>query len=208
MVTADGQVLQGNEYTVKYGKNTEVGIGSVTVIFPGTGNIEKGTKKVEFDILPIPAKKLDIQMDNSFPYTGSAITPVVKVKNGENTLIYKRDYEVTYGNNINAGTGYVDLKFKGNYSGTVTKSFTIIGQPKTDILKVSVKGLKNKKLTMKKGSKLQVKATANNIIKYTTSNKKIVKVSSNGWMAAKKKGTCYVAVRAGSKTVKFKVTVK
>ena len=208
VVTADGQVLQGSEYTVKYGKNTEVGIGSVTVIFPGTGNIAKGTKTVEFDILPIPAKKLDILMDDSFTYTGSAITPVVKVKNGENTLIYKKDYEVTYRNNINAGTGYADLKFKGNYSGTVTKPFTIIGLPKVDILKVSIKGLKNKKLTLKKGSKFKIQVTANNKIKYTTSNKKIVKVSSNGWMAAKKKGTCYVAIRAGSKTVKFKVTVK
>lgn len=51
-------------------------------------------------------------------YTGSQITP--EVAESEN-------YDVTYGENINAGTnaGSVTFTGKGNYAGTVTKNFTI-----------------------------------------------------------------------------------
>ena len=50
-------------------------------------------------------------------YTGSAIEPVVTVKDGETTLTPGTDYEVAYSNNVNAGTATVTITGKGNYSG-------------------------------------------------------------------------------------------
>lgn len=53
-------------------------------------------------------------------YTGQAIEPEVAV-NGYSA----DDYDVTYENNIRVGTATATVHFKGNYSGTVSKTFQI-----------------------------------------------------------------------------------
>lgn len=58
-------------------------------------------------------------------YTGSAIEPAVTVKDGETTLTLGTDYDVTYSNNVNAGTATVTITGKGNYSGETAATFTI-----------------------------------------------------------------------------------
>jgi len=64
-------------------------------------------------------------------YTGSAITPEIAVTDNETTLTLGTDYEVEYSDNTNAGTATVTIKGKGNYSGTVEKTFTIVPKPVT-----------------------------------------------------------------------------
>lgn len=64
-------------------------------------------------------------------YTGSAIEPTVVVTNGETTLTLDTDYTIEYSDNTNAGTATVTIKGKGNYSGTVEKTFTIVPKPVT-----------------------------------------------------------------------------
>ncbi|MEG2678529.1 MAG: hypothetical protein RR949_01245, partial [Oscillospiraceae bacterium] len=58
-------------------------------------------------------------------YNGSALTPAVVVKDGETPLTKDTDYTVAYSGNTDAGTATATLTFKGNYSGTMTKNFTI-----------------------------------------------------------------------------------
>ena len=58
-------------------------------------------------------------------YTGSRITPVV-VKWKGNKLAKDTSYTVTYTNNLNVGKAKVVIKGKGNYKGTVTKTFKIL----------------------------------------------------------------------------------
>ena len=58
-------------------------------------------------------------------YTGSAIEPDVTVKDGETTLDPDEDYEVTYSNNVNAGTATATITGKGDYSGETAATFTI-----------------------------------------------------------------------------------
>ena len=58
-------------------------------------------------------------------YTGLAQTPTVTVTDGDKTLVLDRDYTVTYRDNVNAGTAKVTILGKGNYSGSVEKSFII-----------------------------------------------------------------------------------
>ena len=57
-------------------------------------------------------------------YTGQAIEPEVTV-NGYSTA----DYGVTYADNIRVGTATATVRFKGNYTGTASKTFQIT--PKT-----------------------------------------------------------------------------
>ena len=58
-------------------------------------------------------------------YTGSAITPALTIKNGSTTLVSGTDYTATYSNNISVGTATVTVTGKGNYAGTLTKTFSI-----------------------------------------------------------------------------------
>lgn len=59
-------------------------------------------------------------------YTGQAIEPEVAV-NGYSA----DDYDVTYENNIRVGTATATVHFKGNYSGTVSKTFQIASKALT-----------------------------------------------------------------------------
>ena len=61
----------------------------------------------------------------TYTYDGTAKEPTVAVKDGTNTLAAGTDYTVSYSNNINAGVATVTITMKGNYSGTITKNFTI-----------------------------------------------------------------------------------
>ncbi|MGN0312016.1 MAG: Ig-like domain-containing protein [Lachnospiraceae bacterium] len=65
-------------------------------------------------------------------------------------------------------------------------------------------------LTVKKGKKVTIKATAtpNSKITYTSSNKKVATVTSKGVVKGIKKGKATITVKANGKTIKVKVTVK
>ncbi len=67
-----------------------------------------------------------------YTYTGKAITPSFKVYDGKKLLNVKKDYTVSYKNNINAATAddakkapTITVKSTGNYKGTATHTFTI-----------------------------------------------------------------------------------
>lgn len=71
---------------------------------------------------------------DDFPYTGSAIKPVIHVYDHTTLLQEKKDYTITYKNNIKAGekgaanAPSIIVKGKGNYSGQTSVSFTITPQ--------------------------------------------------------------------------------
>lgn len=59
-------------------------------------------------------------------YNGKAKTPTVTVKINGKTLKNKTDYTVSYKNNVKVGTATVTITGKGNYVGTLTKTFKIV----------------------------------------------------------------------------------
>ena len=61
-------------------------------------------------------------------YTGEEIRPEVTVRDGDKILAEGTDYNVTYSNNKNVGTATVTITGNGNYSGSVTKAFTIVAR--------------------------------------------------------------------------------
>ena len=62
---------------------------------------------------------------DSLVYTGQPLTPEVTVTYNGTVLTKGTDYEVSYTNNINAGTATVIVDGKGNYEGTKTVNFNI-----------------------------------------------------------------------------------
>lgn len=62
---------------------------------------------------------------SSCTYNGKAQCPRVTVEFNGTTLMYGKDYEASYSNNINAGTAKVKITGINSYCGEVTKSFTI-----------------------------------------------------------------------------------
>ena len=70
-------------------------------------------------------------------YSGKEKKPGVTVLSGSLELIKDKEYTVSYSYNINVGTAYVNVYGKGDYYGSVTKSFKII--PRGTPLKGKVK---------------------------------------------------------------------
>ena len=112
----------GTDYTVTYKDNTNVG--TAKVIVTGKGNYT-GSVETKFNIT---AKALTASMVWDIAaqtYTGSPIVPELTVKDGETALSKDTDYTVKCQNNLNAGTANLTVTGKGNYSGSVSKTFTI-----------------------------------------------------------------------------------
>lgn len=61
----------------------------------------------------------------SYTYDTKAKEPAVTVKDFDGEVIAASNYTVTYSNNTNVGTATAKITFKGNYAGTVKKTFTI-----------------------------------------------------------------------------------
>ena len=83
-----------------------------------TVTTQNGTLKVTKKTLSDSDVTIDAIPDQT--YTGQAIKPEVTV-NGYSDA----DYDVTYENNIRVGTATATVHFKGNYTGTASKTFRI-----------------------------------------------------------------------------------
>ena len=117
--------LKKTDYTVAYKKNVNAGTATVTV--KGKGGYT-GTVSKTFTITPV--KILKVSLSNyKLPYTGKARKPIPTVTTKINgqlvTLVKGTDYTVRYENNTETGTAVVTITGKGNYTGTITKTFTI-----------------------------------------------------------------------------------
>ena len=87
----------------------------------------------------ISISKASVTLSTStYAYDGKAKKPGVMVKLNGKTLKNGTDYSVTYSNNTKVGTAKVTIKGKGNYSGTVTKTFKI-NPAKQEIQKLTAK---------------------------------------------------------------------
>lgn len=62
---------------------------------------------------------------SSYTYDGSAKKPGVTVTDANGAKIASSNYSVAYSNNVKKGTATATVTFKGNYSGTVKKTFKI-----------------------------------------------------------------------------------
>ena len=94
----------------------------------------------------ISISKASVTLSTStYAYDGKAKTPSVTVKVGGKTLKKDTDYTVSYSNNTKVGTAKVTIKGKGNYTGSVSKTYSI----KNDFKKATVSGISTKAFTGK-----------------------------------------------------------
>ena len=82
---------------------------------------------------------------STYAYDGKAKTPSVTVKVGGKTLKKDTDYTVSYSNNTKVGTAKVTITGKGNYTGSVSKTYSI----KNNFKKATVSGISTKAFTGK-----------------------------------------------------------
>ena len=88
-------------------------------------------------------------MPNKYTYKGKAVVPKVKITYKGKELVKDKDYTISCKSNTKIGTASVTITGKGNYTGTVKKTYQItLGTPTVTSAKTS--GKDAVKLTWKK----------------------------------------------------------
>lgn len=125
-VTYGGKnLVEGVDYTLSYANDINAGRATVSVI--GCGEYT-GTKKATYTISKAPIKDIE----NSFTVSGSAVYAKGGVKTkitSSKNLAEGKDFTVVYSGYNRVGTATATIKGKGNYTGSIKKTYTI--SPKT-----------------------------------------------------------------------------
>lgn len=177
-----------------------------------------GLKKAEENPpTPVIREGLWIEEIPDQMYTGSAFKPEVKVYNGEELLIDKKDYTVSYKNNTNAGTATVTVKGKGNYKANDTATFNILKKDLSDadiivsdvytVIKANGK-VANPKVTVQYGKK-KLKSGTDYTVEYpvipTGTDGKAIPGTYEIKIHAKKNNDMPALNYTGSRTVSYEV---
>ncbi|MGN0384225.1 MAG: fibronectin type III domain-containing protein, partial [Eubacterium sp.] len=168
--TSDHTDSLGHNYKTTITKATTSKNGSIVTKCSVCGDIKSSTT-----IAKIKSAELS---KTTYTYTGKLLKPEVTVKDSNGNKIASSNYTVTYNNNKSVGKATVTIKFKGNYSGTITRTFTI--KPKASrISKLTAKS-RGFRVTWKKissqitGYKIQY-STSKKFTKKTTVTKTVKK---------------------------------
>ena len=122
-VKLNNEELDATYYTVSYSNNTNAGNATVTV----TGsNIYKNAATKTFTINPKSIANATVTLTpESFTFNGGNQKPAVTVKDGETDLVLDTDYTLTNEGGTNVGEYTVTVTGKGNYTGEVSKTYSI-----------------------------------------------------------------------------------
>ncbi len=181
-------ILNGSYCLVGVGITSEIKNGELTIYVTEHFKNNPSSKSSKKNV-----SKLKYSTVSNKTYTGKAIKPGITVKDGSKTLKNGKDYTLTYSANKNPGKATITIKGKGNYTGSVKKTFNIV--PKAPSLKVA---------SSKKSAKVTTKSTGANgyVIEYSLkknmSGKKSVTITKTSGTIKKltSKKTYYIRVRA------------
>ena len=136
----------------------------------------------------ISISKASVTLSTStYAYDGKTKTPSVTVKVNGKTLKKDTDYTVSYSNNTKVGTATVKITGKGNYTGSVSKTYSIKNNfKKATVSSISTKAFTGKNITqsitvkyngktLKKGTDYTVSYSSNKNIGTAT-----VKIAGKG----------------------------
>ena len=131
-LTADGSIeglVNGETVTFTVtGSQTDVGSSKNTYYLKWNGTADKDNYVVKSDCgkLIVEAAEFTVDDLSNVKYEGTSQKLLPVVKSGDKTLTNKKDYTLTYSDDTkNVGTVIVTVKGKGNYTGTVTKTYEI-----------------------------------------------------------------------------------
>lgn len=126
-ITVNGVILkEDSDYEVSYSSNTEPGTATMDINFKGqyVGHLTRTFNVVKTDM---SGDSITVTGIHNTRYTGKKIVmSMLAVQAGGRTLTLGTDYTVTYKNNLNPGTAEITITGKGNYTGTVVKTFNIL----------------------------------------------------------------------------------
>lgn len=126
----------------KYGSQDETVTGSpmnageYTIIVTDAETQE--SVEVKYTIKPRSLEGATITLENdTFIYLGTGnVTPDITKVVVENLELEQNDYDISYSNNTGVGKGLVTITGKGNFTGTATKEFEIVGEDKDMIIEL------------------------------------------------------------------------
>lgn len=125
-------LTKGVDYQVVYSNN--VNVGTATVQVQGIGNYT-GVIEKTFKITPKTIANASVVLSELVSnYDGTEKKPTASVVSGNKTLVSNTEYTVSYRNNKNIGTATVTIKGIGNYTGSVSKNFTIQAKKGTTLI--------------------------------------------------------------------------
>lgn len=136
-ITQGKNVLPEESYEFTYGNCVDIGTYSLAI----KGIEEKGYTgelRTTFKITGTAISTAKIDALPSFVYDGTAKKPepVLRLKDG--TVLTEANYDVDYINNVSVGTATVVITGKGQYTGTVKKTFKITALPVPDATELSI----------------------------------------------------------------------
>lgn len=172
--TSDGYYSFRNKYSNLYLDIQDGVVQSKSNVQQWKGN---GSAAQKFILSQVTVADATVGGLSSKTYTGKALTPAVTVSIGNNTLTKGSGYTVSYSNNKNVGKAKVTIKGKGEYTGTITKAFSI--NPKGTSITKTTAAKKAFTVSWKK----QTTQTTGYQIRYSTksnmSSSKTIMVSKN-----------------------------
>ncbi len=126
-VSYNGEALtEGRDYYIDYSNNVQItDVAKVTISFR---NLYYGTIDRYFSITPRGSDDViigTVEDDTERIYNGAQHTPSSPPAVWRRTLAKGTDYDISYKDNINAGTGFIVYTFKGNLKGERLIPFTI-----------------------------------------------------------------------------------
>ena len=114
---------------VTYIGNGKTAVGTYTITAKFTGDKTNyniiADRRASLKINPKAINNAKITGIQNKKYTGKSITQNIVVKDGNKTLKNGTDYTVKYKNNVKVGKATVTIEGKGNYFGTILKTFNI-----------------------------------------------------------------------------------
>ena len=126
-ITVNGVTLEeDSDYEVSYSSNTEIGTATMDINFKGqyVGHLTRTFNVVQIEMSD---ENITVTGIHNTRYTGKKIVmSKLAVQAGGRTLTPGTDYTVAYKNNLNPGTAEITIAGKGNYTGTVVKTFNIL----------------------------------------------------------------------------------
>ncbi len=118
-----GSLIENVDYTATYKNNVNAGTASVT--YKGVRGYEGSFTKT-YKIKKAVLNDSNVDLEGSYAYVKGGAKPQPVVSYGGETHVLNKDYTLTYKNNTKAGkTATVTVKGKGNYSGTINRTFQV-----------------------------------------------------------------------------------
>ena len=178
----------------KFGENCFKGL-TATVHFPASWGTQPDSSfggNITWDKEKTDISGFTVSLDGEHIYNGHEIEQTVTVRNGETDLVENEDFTVSYQNNVNAGTATIIITGTGEYTGTVTKEFTI--EKAEQVL--SADGL-----TINVGSSVKVSVRgAEGRLSYRSEDPAVAEAAADGTVTGVSEGTTKLTIKAAQTT--------